>query len=289
MSAHMLELLLWVLVAFFLGGIIGCLLRQLLAPGKDIEVRGEPPRGAQSTGIPPRDAEAENAAAPAKRLSNEEMQGLMGAAPMGLPPASASEEAEAPGAREGESAGGARQDGEGKEAEKTAKEAATGSSTSPEDEKAGGKEAATATAGVATSGGSGARKAGAREEGAPAPTDEGDARAGGEAMPAHGLAAPMGGKADNLQMISGVGPKLEKVLHELGIYHFSQIAAWTEKDIAEVDERLKFKGRIERDEWVRQARLLAAGRLEDFEREYGTGGLKDRSGKTRAGTRTRKK
>ncbi len=279
----MLELLLWVLVAFFLGGIIGCLLRQLLAPGKDIEVRGEPPRGAQSTGIPPRDEEAENAAAPAKRLSNEEMQGLMGAAPMGLPPASASEEAETPGAREGESAGGARQDGEGKEAAKTAKEAASGSSTSPEDEKAGGKEAAASSAGVAASGRSGAKKAGAREEETPASTGE------GEAMPAHGLAAPMGGKADNLQMISGVGPKLEKVLHELGIYHFSQIAAWTEKDIAEVDERLKFKGRIERDEWVRQARLLAAGRLEDFEREYGTGGLKDRSGKARSGTRTRKK
>jgi NADH-quinone oxidoreductase subunit E len=65
------------------------------------------------------------------------------------------------------------------------------------------------------------------------------------------------GAPDDLKKISGVGPKLEKLLNGLGIYHFSQIAAWTEAEIAWVDNRLKFKGRIERDDWVEQARKLA--------------------------------
>jgi len=116
-----------------------------------------------------------------------------------------------------------------------------------------------------------------------------DAPKTSEALPAHGLSAPIGGKADDLQMISGIGPKLEKLLHELGIYHFSQIAAWTEKDIKEVDSQLKFKGRIEREEWVRQAKLLAVGKFEQFEKEYGTGGKKGEDGKIRSGTRTRGK
>ena len=107
-------------------------------------------------------------------------------------------------------------------------------------------------------------------------------------MPVYGLSSPVG-EPDDLQMISGIGPKLEKMLHDMGIYHFAQIAAWKKKDIEEIDSKLKFKGRIEREEWVRQAKLLAAGKLDQFEREYGTGGKKDASGKARSGTRTRKK
>ncbi len=133
-----------------------------------------------------------------------------------------------------------------------------------------GKSAPKAASGAATKGGKG--KAGKKEK-----------------PQAYGLSGPIGGKADDLQLLSGVGPKLEKVLHDLGIYHFSQIAGWTKKDIAEVDGKLKFKGRIEREEWVRQAKLLAAGKMAQFEKEYGTGGKKDASGKSRAGSRTRKK
>ncbi|SLN49857.1 NADH-quinone oxidoreductase chain 2 [Roseovarius albus] len=65
--------------------------------------------------------------------------------------------------------------------------------------------------------------------------------------------------ADDLKKISGVGPKLEQTLNELGFYHYDQIAKWSEAEIAWVDARLKFKGRIERDDWIGQATELAKG------------------------------
>ena len=63
--------------------------------------------------------------------------------------------------------------------------------------------------------------------------------------------------ADDLKKLSGVGPALEKKLLEAGVTSFAQIAAWTEADIAEFDEKLSFKGRIEREGWVEQAKELA--------------------------------
>ncbi|MGB2202471.1 MAG: 50S ribosomal protein L21 [Pseudooceanicola atlanticus] len=60
--------------------------------------------------------------------------------------------------------------------------------------------------------------------------------------------------ADDLKELSGVGPALEKKLLEAGVTSFAQIAAWTEADIAEMDEKLSFKGRIEREGWVEQAK-----------------------------------
>jgi len=63
--------------------------------------------------------------------------------------------------------------------------------------------------------------------------------------------------ADNLKEISGVGPKLEKLLNSLGIYKYDQVAAWSAGDIAWVDARLTFKGRIARDDWMSQAKTLA--------------------------------
>ena len=65
--------------------------------------------------------------------------------------------------------------------------------------------------------------------------------------------------ADDLKALSGVGPALEKKLHEAGITSFAQIAAWTEADIAEVDEKLSFKGRIQREGWVEQAKEKIKG------------------------------
>ncbi|MEO0442735.1 MAG: 50S ribosomal protein L21 [Pseudomonadota bacterium] len=58
---------------------------------------------------------------------------------------------------------------------------------------------------------------------------------------------------DDLTKISGVGPVLVKKLADAGITRFAQIAAWSAEDIAEFDEKLNFKGRIERDDWVAQA------------------------------------
>ncbi|MEM9017020.1 MAG: uL22 family ribosomal protein, partial [Verrucomicrobiota bacterium] len=61
---------------------------------------------------------------------------------------------------------------------------------------------------------------------------------------------------DDLKEISGVGPKLEEKLHSVGIYKFEQIANWTEENVAEFDELLSFKGRIDRDEWITKAKGL---------------------------------
>ena len=71
------------------------------------------------------------------------------------------------------------------------------------------------------------------------------------------LSGPRDGGADDLKKISGVGPKLEGVLNDLGFWHFDQIAQWTEDEVAWVDNRLKFKGRIMRDNWMAQAAELA--------------------------------
>ncbi|MCI2398023.1 NADH:quinone oxidoreductase [Aliiroseovarius subalbicans] len=71
------------------------------------------------------------------------------------------------------------------------------------------------------------------------------------------LSAARSGGADDLKQLKGVGPGLEKTLNELGFYHFDQIAGWRKKEVEWVDSRLKFKGRIERDEWIKQAKALA--------------------------------
>ena len=65
------------------------------------------------------------------------------------------------------------------------------------------------------------------------------------------------GEPDDLKKISGVGPAIEKKLNALGITQYEQIAKFTKDDIAKVDEVLNFKGRIERDDWLKQAKDLA--------------------------------
>lgn len=86
-----------------------------------------------------------------------------------------------------------------------------------------------------------------------------------------GIAQARGGKSDNLQRISGIGPKNERTLHSLGFFHFDQIAGWSDEEVAWVDDHLKFNGRIIREEWILQAGLLAEGKEEEFERLYGGG------------------
>lgn len=117
--------------------------------------------------------------------------------------------------------------------------------------------------------------------------DEKDAAAGKMNKP-KGIAKARGGKPDDLQRISGVGPKNESVLHSLGFFHFDQISAWTSTEVNWVDDHLRFGGRIKREEWIRQARLLAEGKEAEFAKLYGTGGLKNKKGDTVSGSRTRK-
>ena len=70
-------------------------------------------------------------------------------------------------------------------------------------------------------------------------------------------ATPKPSAPDDLKLISGVGKMIETKLVKAGITKFSQIAAWKKADIVEFDEKLSFKGRIDRDDWIKQARMLA--------------------------------
>lgn len=86
-------------------------------------------------------------------------------------------------------------------------------------------------------------------------------------------AAPVASAADDLSTIKGVGPKLVAMLHDEGITSFAQIAAWTESDISEIDAKLgRFKGRITRDQWVEQAKLLISGDKSAFSEKFGNNG-----------------
>lgn len=95
---------------------------------------------------------------------------------------------------------------------------------------------------------------------APTPT----APAAGGSKP-KGLKAARKGQPDDLKTIEGIGPALEKLCHSLGIFHFDQIAGWGEGEIAWMDDNLKgFKGRVTRDKWVAQARLIGEVGIAEF-------------------------
>jgi branched-chain amino acid transport system ATP-binding protein len=79
------------------------------------------------------------------------------------------------------------------------------------------------------------------------------------ALVSNALPAARGGQADKLTLIKGIGPVNEKKLNDHGIFHFDQIAAWTQADIAAAEAYLAFDGRIAREDWVGQATELAKG------------------------------
>jgi len=81
-----------------------------------------------------------------------------------------------------------------------------------------------------------------------------------KAAPKAAKAAPKASAAaDDLKQLSGVGPALEKKLHEAGVTTFAQIAGWSAADVTDMDEKLSFKGRIEREGWIAQAKELTKG------------------------------
>ncbi len=96
--------------------------------------------------------------------------------------------------------------------------------------------------------------------------------AAGIAMTAIGIPAAVGA-ADDLELIKGIGPKLNGVLNGLGVHRFDQIANWTAGDVDKVDDHLgAFKDRIGQEEWIPQAKLLAAGNHSEWQRIYGAAG-----------------
>jgi predicted flap endonuclease-1-like 5' DNA nuclease len=86
------------------------------------------------------------------------------------------------------------------------------------------------------------------------------------------LARPVGGFED-LKRIRGIGVLIEKKLNSLGIISYEQIANWTGADIDRISQILDFKGRIERENWVEQARILAAGGNTEFSRRMDRGDM----------------
>ncbi len=77
------------------------------------------------------------------------------------------------------------------------------------------------------------------------------------------LTAARAAGPDDLKRIKGIGPKLEKLCNQLGVWHFDQIASWSDSEVAWVDHHLEgFKGRIVRDDWVSQAKTFAAEKTE---------------------------
>ena len=86
----------------------------------------------------------------------------------------------------------------------------------------------------------------------------------------HPQPEPAKGPGDTLTQLKGLGPKAANILNDLGVTRFDQIASWNDADVAAIDEQMgAFKGRIERDRWIAQAKLLAVGDIETFEAEFG--------------------
>lgn len=97
-------------------------------------------------------------------------------------------------------------------------------------------------------------------------------------------AAPKASAAnkDNLRMIRGIGPQIEARLNSLDVYQFAQIASWKEKDEAKFGEVLSFPGRIKREEWVKQAKILAKGGKTEFSGRVAAGQVESSQGKAKA-------
>lgn len=83
---------------------------------------------------------------------------------------------------------------------------------------------------------------------------------------------------DDLKQIKGVGPQLEAKLNAIGITSFAQISKWTKKDQANFNEQLSFSGRIERDDWVAQAKVLAKGGSTEFSKRVAKGDVASSAG-----------
>ena len=85
------------------------------------------------------------------------------------------------------------------------------------------------------------------------------------------LTAPRDGDADDLKRVKGIGPANEKKLNAFGVYHFDQIANWSADQAEWIGKELSFPGRIEREEWIEQAKVLASGGDTEFSKRSDKG------------------
>ncbi|MBZ9740077.1 MULTISPECIES: proton-conducting membrane transporter [unclassified Mesorhizobium] len=107
---------------------------------------------------------------------------------------------------------------------------------------------------------------------APAKTSTAPKAAPAAKKAAPAAAKPASGKPDNLRRLIGIGPVNEKLLKAQGVTSFAQIAAWTAADIKRIEDVMNFDGRIARERWIEQARLLAAGNEAEFAKQFPTAG-----------------
>ena len=85
------------------------------------------------------------------------------------------------------------------------------------------------------------------------------------------LVSPRKGKKNNLTRIKGIGIKIEETLNSIGIYHFDQIASWNSEEINWVDSNVAFPGRVKREQWLEQAKILARGKDTEFSQRVDAG------------------
>ncbi len=86
-----------------------------------------------------------------------------------------------------------------------------------------------------------------------------------------GLSGPRNGKKDDLKLIKGIGVKIEGTLNGLGIYHFDQVGGWSSKTVEWINGFISFKGRIQREKWISQAKALAEGKSTEFSKRVDKG------------------
>jgi NADH-quinone oxidoreductase subunit E len=103
----------------------------------------------------------------------------------------------------------------------------------------------------------------------PASKLDGGAATGGKKTPKKLFDAPTGVAADDLKLISGVGPVLERNMNAVGITTWAQVAKLTPEQIAAVEGELGFKGRVTRDRWLEQADALATGGVAEYIKRFG--------------------
>ncbi|RJT38985.1 proton-conducting membrane transporter [Mesorhizobium waimense] len=121
------------------------------------------------------------------------------------------------------------------------------------------------------------KPAAAKSAAAPKPAAKAAAPKAAASKPAAAKKAPASakaaaGKADNLRRLIGIGPVNEKLLKGLGVTSYAQIAAWTAADVKRIEDVLNFDGRIAREQWIDQAKLLAAGDEKEFALRFPTAG-----------------
>lgn len=129
--------------------------------------------------------------------------------------------------------------------------------------KAPGKTSAEAPAGDAT--GTSVKQATKKVVAAPAEGLSPTAETGGPTP----LFQKQDGPADDLKLITGVGPVLEGKLNAVGITKWSQVAAMTPEEIERLESSLNFRGRVARDNWLQQAEVLARGGVEEYRKVFG--------------------